>query len=47
MREMMTTMQRQALIEQAQAEMTTNSLNAKTDQHIPESPSTDKSAQIR
>ncbi|KAL0429677.1 UNVERIFIED_CONTAM: hypothetical protein Sradi_0593700 [Sesamum radiatum] len=45
MREMMTAMQRQALLEKAEAEKIANLQNAKTDKHIQEPTPADKSAQ--
>ncbi|KAL0380299.1 UNVERIFIED_CONTAM: hypothetical protein Sangu_0094200 [Sesamum angustifolium] len=47
MREMMTAMQRQALLEKAEAEKFPNLQNAKTDKHIQELTGADKSAQRR
>ncbi|KAL0397200.1 UNVERIFIED_CONTAM: protein BONZAI 1 [Sesamum calycinum] len=47
MREMMTAMQRQALLEKAEAEKFPNLQNAKTDKHIQEPTGADKSAQRR
>ncbi|KAH6806739.1 transcription factor IIIB [Perilla frutescens var. frutescens] len=44
MREMMAIMQRQALLEKAEAEALANSQNAKTDQHVEEPELSDKNA---
>lgn len=44
MREMITAMQRQALLEKAEAEKIANAQNAKTDEHIQEPTQADRSA---